>query len=189
VTTIDDLSVTEGSSGVTIASVKVRFAPPLPPRAHVELAIVGGTARDGEDFVGGPQGLYPPPGATSMTVAIRIVGDQRPECDEGIFLSYQGIGTGDETLKEAKLLIVDDDHLAVKDACPDPFATRSTPLGPDAGAPNAGAPDAGAPDGDAASTAASTSSGCGCAVGDPPTGAAGALLLALGLALRAKRSR
>jgi hypothetical protein len=171
VVTIADAQVEEGGSGKRLVSVHVGFAPPTPPLATVRVDVVGGTARAGEDFVGQSLLLYPPPGSTSMTFGITVLSDMTAECDEGVVIAYQGLATGDETKKEAKLLILDDDGgPAGAGSCPDPFATRSEPLVTDAGAePTADggpppAPDAGAGS-DASAERTTPPVGGGCAVG------------------------
>jgi hypothetical protein len=78
-----------------------------------------------------------------VTFGVTINGDTTPECDEASSSRTRPSATGDETMKEAKLLIADDDGRPDAGACPDPFATRSEPIEPapeDAG--TGGAPDA-----------------------------------------------
>jgi large repetitive protein len=141
VVTIDDMQVMEGQSGKRAVSVRLRFDPPTPPFAKVHVNLVGGSARAGEDFVDGAQDLYPAPGSSSMTFELDVLSDTTPECDEGVLIEYQGIDTGDDTPRVARVLILDDDGgprgagTGDGGACPDPFVTRTVPRETDGGPP------------------------------------------------------
>lgn len=210
VVTIEDVRVAEGKDRHAV-SLRAVFAEPAPPLATVRVAVVGGTARSGEDFVGTSLELHPSPGATSVSFAVTVLGDATPECDEGIIVEYQGVLTGDDTKKQARILLVDDDGIgsdggasgdgAASDgggdasdggdaaadggACADPFATRSVPLdpGPDAGPQ----PDAGPPlpvDATAERPVTPSPGGCDCALaGADRTAERGSALATLGLLL------
>jgi hypothetical protein len=87
----------------------------------------------GEDFLHpDPWRLIPEAGATEMRFTIDVLGDTRPECDEGVLVRYWGEEMGDDTKHTAHLMIVDDDGFPKDDPrCPDPFVHTNTgsPIG------------------------------------------------------------
>jgi hypothetical protein len=108
---------------------------------------------------------------------VNVLGDTKAECDEGVVVTVRGHDTGDDVLREGHVLIVDDDGPRPA-SCPDPFATRSTPV--DGGASDADVPvDAGAEP--------SSAGGCGCALGGG--GAAGLELAVAALLVAWARRR
>jgi hypothetical protein len=185
VVTIEDARTDEGQTGRHVVSLRAAFEPPAPPYATVNVQVVGGTARAGEDFEGQTLRLVPPPGGKTVTFGVTIASDTTPECDEGVIVAYQAFGTGDETMKEARLLIADDDGHPDAGDCPDPFATRSEPVEPapdDAGAE-------GVPDGAGEPPPAPSGDGCACGLAGGASSAWPAALALAAIALRGRRRR
>jgi hypothetical protein len=193
VVTIEDLETTEGQAGKRAVSVRVRFDPPAPPLAKVHVDLVGGSARAGEDFVGGSQDLYPAPGSTSMTFELDVLSDTTPECDEGVLIEYQGINTGDDTPKVAKLLIRDDDGGSTDGggACADPFLARTVPVEADGGATTGAEPgaDGGAGEVSAKIPASPLHRGCALAPGAASSTSLLTVLALVGAVLASRRRR
>lgn len=137
--TIDDVEVPEGNAGMTTLLVHIKFNPVAVPNSKVWLTIEGLTATDGDDFTGGGfQVLYPTAlDQTEITYPLQILGDTRPECDEVLTIKYRGVYTGDDTMKTARVTILDDDA-GPKGSCPPSPTTPPTP--PAEPAPDAATP-------------------------------------------------
>lgn len=193
---IDDETTFEGNQGTTTASLLLRLSAPASGAGQVWVELTGGSALVSEDFLS--QGfllLTPPAGVMEMFVAIDVVGDTTPECNEGVVLHYRGLYMGDDEIHTARLTIMDDDGFPKADPrCPDPFVHSDTggPIGQpvDASADAKPSLDAGAPPPDGSTPPApndggdvgkglSKRRGCSCvAAGDPATSVIATLLLA-----------
>ena len=104
---IGDVTVVEGSGGNTAAVFEVHQTGT--GGASVQYATAGGTAAAGVDYMSASGTVNFPPGSTSQTITVQVVGDVNVEPDETFFVnlsSPQGAaildGTGQGT-------IVDDD--------------------------------------------------------------------------------
>ncbi|MCP3904923.1 MAG: DUF11 domain-containing protein, partial [Planctomycetes bacterium] len=106
---IDDVTITEGDSGVTDATFTVSLAAPSGRDVTVDFATANGTAQAGDDFSPAAGTLSFAPGETSQTITVDILTDdyQEPEETFSVLLSSPvhavvagGEGTG---------IIVDDD--------------------------------------------------------------------------------
>jgi hypothetical protein len=133
-----DVTVTELDGATTPVSLTFVYDRPTPPQSKLWVRTEGGLAVSGRDFQPLADTLYPPPGVTSFTVTLLVLGDATPECDEGLMIEYGGVYTGDESRKTARVLIVDDDGARVgAGPCTHPFTPdpRELPpvLGTDAG--------------------------------------------------------
>jgi hypothetical protein len=163
------------------------------PGIKIHVQPIGGSARLGEDWTGGFQVLYAAAGATSVPFSVEVVADTIPECDEGVVIQYWALDSGDEKMKEAHLVIEDDDGGPRDPAqCAPLFAPAAIA---DAGAPDTGKPpkgsqpDAGSVDAAAVEPTQSTS-GCSVGAGRPGTLAALAGMVALwGVLTRRRRAR
>ena len=110
--------VAEGDSGTIPMTFTVTLSPPAADTVTVDYTVNGGTATAGVDFIASQGTLSFPPGTTTRTITVPVIGDRLNEGNETVFvnLSYaanatigdpQGVGT-----------IVDDDlpGLAISDA-------------------------------------------------------------------------
>jgi hypothetical protein len=121
---MDDVQVNEGTGGKKTVQLKIHLNPPAVPGSKIWLTVTGGQAKLHEDYEGNPfQVLYPNGGETEMITSLDIIGDSTPECDEGLVLQYQAVYMGDDTARQAHLLIVDDDQTGDVHAtgCIDPY--------------------------------------------------------------------
>jgi hypothetical protein len=59
--TIEDARTDEGQTGRHVVTLRASFEPSAPPYASVNVQVVGGTARAGEDFEGRRCGSCPRP--------------------------------------------------------------------------------------------------------------------------------
>ena len=119
--TIADVAVDEGNDGVKKVPITITFDHPAPGGSKVQVATVGATAVADQDFRSFSQVLYPAAAATMMTFDLEVLADVVPECDEGLFIVYSTLYMGDDTARQAKVLLRNDDGLL--DGCPDPFAS------------------------------------------------------------------
>jgi MYXO-CTERM domain-containing protein len=117
---IADMVIDEGNDGIKSIPVTVTFDNPASGSSKLQVRLVGATAVADEDFRSYGEILYPPVGAIDMGFTIQVLGDTMPECDEGFYIEYTAIGTGDDVTHRAKVLLRDDDGLVP--GCPDPFA-------------------------------------------------------------------
>ncbi|WP_291414982.1 choice-of-anchor P family protein [Actinophytocola sp.] len=79
---IGDVAVAEGSSGMTPATLTVSLSAPAGAPVTVAWATGAGTAEAPEDFTADGGTLTFPPGTTSATVRVAVVGDTAREDDE-----------------------------------------------------------------------------------------------------------
>jgi hypothetical protein len=117
---IADVAVDEGNIGVKQVPITITFDRPAPGGSKVQVSTSGATAVADQDFRSFVRILCPAGGETEMTLDLEVLSDVVPECDEGLFLLYSTISMGDDTAKQAKVLLRNDDGLL--DGCPDPFA-------------------------------------------------------------------
>lgn len=101
---IDDVTVTEGNSGSTVASFTVRLLAARDHTVTVDYSTANVTAAAGPDFVGISGTLTFAPGETEKTIEITVIGDPLDEADEtfqvnlanavgAILADNRGIGT------------------------------------------------------------------------------------------------
>lgn len=111
---VADVSRGEGNdpSGVDLAFV-ARLVPASDREVRIDYATVDDTAKAGSDYVAAKGTIVFPPGATSQTVAVKVLGDRIVEGDETFFLALSNASnaTLDAALPNgrAKATITDDD--------------------------------------------------------------------------------
>jgi hypothetical protein len=79
---VNDVSITEGNSGTSIATVTVTLSTPSAATVTVSYATANGTATAGSDYVSKTGTLTFAPGVTSQTISITINGDRTLEPNE-----------------------------------------------------------------------------------------------------------
>ncbi len=108
---IGDATVTEGNSGTTTAVFTVTLTPTSTQPVTVTYATADGTAKAGSDYTAASGSLVFPPGQSSMTIQVSVLGDTTDEPNETFTVTLnnaqgaqivdaQGVGT-----------IIDDDGL------------------------------------------------------------------------------
>lgn len=79
---VEDASVGEGQDGLRTATLTLRLSRAWDTPVGVDYATVDGTALSGCDYRTGFGAVSFPPGETSATLAVAVVGDLAPEADE-----------------------------------------------------------------------------------------------------------
>jgi len=121
---IGDLSVTEGNSGTTQATLTVTMTAMCGSPTGFSYVTMDGTATAGSDYTTTYGSATIPAGQTSTTVSVPIIGDLVPEPDRIFQVKLIGIwgvgfcGAGyDRDI--ANVTILDDDRLAIAGASPE----------------------------------------------------------------------
>jgi hypothetical protein len=109
---INDVTVPEGSGGLTNATFTVTLSAPSNQPVTVDFATDNGTAVAGEDYQAASGTLTFPPGVTTQTLVVPIIGDTSDEADQESFVVNLGAPTN-ATLADAQGVgtIQDDDVL------------------------------------------------------------------------------
>ncbi|HET9316498.1 MAG TPA: Calx-beta domain-containing protein [Vicinamibacteria bacterium] len=84
-------TVTEGNAGTTPCSFALTLAPASGRNVTLAYATADGTAIAGSDYTAAAGTLTFPPGATSRTVAVDVLGDLAPEGDEAFTLGLSSV--------------------------------------------------------------------------------------------------
>jgi hypothetical protein len=88
--TVTDVSVLEGNANITNAVVTVQLSAAFNQTVTVQYATANGTALAGEDYVATNGLLSFPPGSTSRTIAVAVLGDSLSESNETFFVNLSG---------------------------------------------------------------------------------------------------
>ena len=88
--TIDDIVVTEGNVGTTIAAFTVRLSAPTSQVVTVDFATAPNTATAGVDYVPISGTVTFPSGSTAQTINVEVIGDTEGEPDETFFVNLSG---------------------------------------------------------------------------------------------------
>ncbi|MGH2720935.1 MAG: DUF7594 domain-containing protein [Actinomycetota bacterium] len=109
VLSVGDVSVTEGDAGTTDAAFVVSLDPPSAGEVTVGYATADGSAVAGADYTAVSGTLVFPPGTTSLTVVVPVVGDLLEEPDRTFLLTLSGATGAPVADGQATGTIVDDD--------------------------------------------------------------------------------
>jgi uncharacterized repeat protein (TIGR01451 family) len=108
---VDDTSVAEGNSGVTLANVTVHLQPANALlTATVDYTVTGITATPGVDFAPAQGTLTFRAGETQKTIAVQVFGDVASENDETFTIQLSNATNAVLGRAAALGTIVDDDH-------------------------------------------------------------------------------
>ena len=107
--TINDVPVTEGSSGTTAANFTVTLSAPSGRTVSVGYATANGTAISPGDYQAGGGTLTFAPGQTSLQIPVQVVGDLDDEASETYFLNLSGPTNATVTDPQGVGTIIDDD--------------------------------------------------------------------------------
>ena len=107
--TINDVPVTEGSSGTTAANFTVSLSAPSGRTVTVGYATANGTAISPGDYQASGGTLTFTPGQTSQQLPIQVVGDLDDEASETYFLNLSGPTNATVTDPQGVGTIIDDD--------------------------------------------------------------------------------
>ncbi len=84
---INDVSLTEGNTGTTLAVFTVTLSASSPQTVTVQYATADGTASAASDYTATSGTLTFAPGVTSRTVTVAVTGDTRSEANETFFVN------------------------------------------------------------------------------------------------------
>jgi hypothetical protein len=106
---VGDVTIAEGASGSTFATLTVRLSAPSAKTASIAYATANGTATAGIDYVASSGTISVAPGQTSATISVPILGDTLDEADEAFIVNLSS--PTDATIADGQGLvtIVDDD--------------------------------------------------------------------------------
>jgi Tol biopolymer transport system component len=106
------ISIPEGNSGVSNATITVNLSAASPQNVTVNYNTMDGTARGGSDYVAGIGTLVFAPGQTSQSITVSVIGDTEKETHETlqVLLSSPGNATIG-SLANATVTITDDDGI------------------------------------------------------------------------------
>jgi len=107
---VSGLSLAEGHQGYTPARIPLTLASANVNGVQVTFQTTNGTALANSDYVPASGTLYLPPGQTTGSVEILIVGDTVPEADEVFYVNLQAQGAV-LSANRATVTIVNDDDL------------------------------------------------------------------------------
>ena len=109
---ISDATVAEGDTGTTAASLQVTLAAAAARTVTVEYAnVAGGTATAGQDFEALSGTLTFPPGTTTKTVTVNVLGDVVDESDETVLVRLSNAPGVTLVDSQGQLTIIDDEAL------------------------------------------------------------------------------
>ncbi len=106
---ISDATVTEGDSGALNAVFDVTLSAATGNTVTVNYATGGGTATAGSDYTSTNSTLVFPPGATSRTIAVPVLGDALDEPDETFFVNLSGALNATLADSQAQATIIDNE--------------------------------------------------------------------------------
>jgi hypothetical protein len=118
---IDNASVVEGDAGMVTATFTVTLSRVYLLTVTVDYATAGGTATPGPDFIASQGTLVFPPGTTTRTISVPVVGDYANEGDEIFFVNLSnpvngaiafGQGTGTIFNADASGFAISDVNIA-----------------------------------------------------------------------------
>ena len=115
---IGDISIEEGDAGQTNAVFTITLSTPSTRAVSVAYATANGTATAGEDYLAASGTISFPPGNTSATVSIPVLGDTKIEPNETFFLNLSTPINAELARTVATCTILDDDNrdISIDDA-------------------------------------------------------------------------
>jgi hypothetical protein len=106
---INDVSVTEGDSGLTAATFTVTLSHAFPQQVSANYQTFSGSAREVRDYISTSGQLTVPANAVSGTITVNVVGETTKEKDETFSVRLSGASNATITRAEAIGFIRDDD--------------------------------------------------------------------------------
>jgi len=108
---IADTTVTEGDSGTTTAVFTVTLTPTSTQSVTVTYATADGTATAGSDYTAASGSLVFPPGKSSVTITVSVLGDTADEPNETFTVNLSNAQGAQIVDAQGEGTIVDDDGL------------------------------------------------------------------------------
>ncbi len=119
--TINDVTVTEGDSGVTNAIFTVFLEGPTTLTAAVNYATANGAAMAGSDYIAASGSLTFSPGITRQLITVQVLGDTIPENNETFLVNLSNPTNANIADGQGLGTIIDDDRSG--DVCSSPVMT------------------------------------------------------------------
>jgi hypothetical protein len=119
VVSVDDVTVQEGDGGSADAVFTVTLSPPAPDTVTVDWATANGSAAAGSDYTASSGSLSFPPGTTSLTLTVPVLGDLLDEPDETFLVNLSNPANATLADSQGQATILDDDPtplLSIADA-------------------------------------------------------------------------
>ena len=110
---LDDVSVTEGDTGMTTVTFTVSLSSASAVDVMVDYSTADGTATAGSDYVAAANTLTFTVGQTSQMVTVTVNGDTQGEVDEVFFLDLSNPTNATIAVPEGTATIISDDAQAV----------------------------------------------------------------------------
>ena len=107
------VSVVEGDSGTTPASISLACTNPTALTYTVHFHTVDGSAVSPDDFVAAAGDVSVPPGSSSSPIVVEIVGDTRPEATEVVRIALEDPSGAVGLPSDGLITIADDDGFSV----------------------------------------------------------------------------
>ena len=108
---INNVSVTEGNSGTTTASLAVTLSAVSGQTVTVNYATANGTATAGSDYVAATDTLTFAPGVTSQSVVVTVNGDALNEANETVLVNLSTATNATIADSQGTLTLTNDDAL------------------------------------------------------------------------------
>jgi hypothetical protein len=108
---INDVSVTEGNTGTTVAVFTVTLSASSTQTVTVNYATANGTATAGSDYTAASGTLTFAPGTTSRTLSVIVAGDTQSEANETFFVNLTSPSNATIADGQGQGTIVNDDGL------------------------------------------------------------------------------
>ena len=106
---VNDVSVAEGDGGSTDAVFTVTLSPPASVTVTVDWTTADSTATAGSDYTVASGSLSFPPGTTSRTLAVPVLGDLLDEPDETFLVNFSSPTNATLADPQGQATILDDD--------------------------------------------------------------------------------
>ena len=106
---INDVSVTEGNTGIVNANFTVTLSTASGQAVTVNYATANGSATAGSDYVSGSGTVTFPAGSTTQTLAIAVNGDFRDELNETFLVNLSNASNATIADNQSQGTIIDDD--------------------------------------------------------------------------------
>jgi uncharacterized repeat protein (TIGR01451 family) len=111
---VEDIAVTEGDSGVTVATFRARLSLPSALTVRFTASTSNGTATAGTDYTAVSRSLFMPPGLTNLSVNVSVLGDRLVESNETFFLNLSNPTNATIARGQAVCTILNDDGVPGK---------------------------------------------------------------------------
>lgn len=111
---VEDIAVSEGDSGVTLATFRARMSAPSALTVRFSTSTSNGTATAGTDYTASTRSLFMPAGLTNLNINVAVSGDRLVESDETFFFTLSNPSNATIARAQAMCTILNDDGVPGK---------------------------------------------------------------------------